>query len=535
MPRKTLVLVVASLTLLASIGGASAVAFGQAGVDPETGLGGLAQQTGGGLFGGEQLPDEVATFGGNPGWHVTVHDRAALENWANSSDQREILSYDAAHNTSVVAAPASHIGVGFINRLLGNGLHTRDYVQSTAVVQQVDIPEPPEHVSRETFDAPERGLLDQFRGPPYATEGIAFTEDATQSTLAEAQATINADTTGADGSGVTVAILDDGVTYDSTLYGSRVAAGYDFVADRNASAANGWQNVSSAGGHGSWVASAIAANATNDSYDGVAPQVQLAIGKVLSNNGGTSADIVDGLRWACGEEEADIVSMSLGSRVYNAPIDAAVQECVNNGTLVVVAAGNAAGTVPIGIASPADSLGKDPQQDGIITVAATNITQNASDAGVAHFSQRGPDPGAASTTFGATRGADPTVAAPGMEISAQTADGESTLSGTSMATPLVSGSAALLLEQYPNADVGEIEQHLAHGATPINGSGYHEVGAGMVNVEQALETQPDPDADYYDDQREARIDAAQARDRIYETLAADARGQWPSIQEAISG
>ncbi len=533
MQRKSLVLVVASLTVLASIGGASAAAFGSQGVDPDTDLGGLAQQTSGGLF-GDQLPDEVATFGGQPGWHVAVDDRSALENWANSSDDREILRYNAEHNTSVIRASPSDIGVGFVDRLLGNGLHARDYVQSIAAVQEVDTPEPPEPVSRESFEAPEQGFLAELRGPSYATEGIAFTEDANRSTLADARATINADATSADGSGVTVAVLDDGVTYDQSLYGDRVVDGYDFVADREATAANNWQNVSSANGHGDWVTGALAANASNDSYDGVAPDAELYVGKTLGANGGTSADIVDGLRWA-NEHNVDVVSMSLGSQVYNAAIDAAVQDLVDNGSVVVIAAGNSAGTIPVGIASPADSLGENPQQDGIITVAATNVTQNASDAGVAHFSQRGPDPGAVSTTFGATRGANPTVAAPGMEITAQTADGESTLSGTSMATPLVSGSAALLLEQHPDANVSEIEQRLAHGATPINGSGYHEVGAGMVNVEQALETQPDPDADYYADQREARIDAAQSRDTIYEWLAGDARGQWASVQEAIGG
>jgi len=227
--------------------------------------------------------------------------------------------------------------------------------------------------------------------------------------------------------------------------------------------------------------------------------------------------------------------MSLGSQMYNAAIDAAVQDLVDNGTVVVIAAGNSAGQIPVGIASPADSLGEDPQQDGIITVAATNVTANASDAGVAHFSQRGPDPGAASTTFGATRGANPTVAAPGMEITAPTADGKRTLSGTSMATPLVSGSAAVILNTYPDANVSEIEQRLAHGATPINGSGVHEVGAGMVDVMSALNTEPDQDADYYDDQREARIDAAQARDQFYQSLSGNAGGWSTTWREGIAG
>ena len=538
MQRTLLVLVVASLTVLASVGGASAAAFGDAGVDPETGLGGLAQDTGGGLLGGDELPDEVATFGGQPGWHVAVSDRAALEDWANSSDSREILSYDNSSNTAVIRAAPSDIGTGFVARALGSGLHARSYVDSIAVVQTVDAPEPPEPVSREQFEAPSTGFFDSLGvdvpfvgGSTFATSGIAMTEDANRSTLGEARDTINADVT-ADGSGVEVAVLDDGVTYDQSLYGDRVASGYDFVADRQATAANGWENVSSASGHGSWVASAIAANASNDSYDGVAPNATLHIGKTLGANGGTSADIVDGLRWA-NEKNVDIVSMSLGSQVYSAPIDAAVQDLVDNGTVVVIAAGNSAGTIPVGIASPADSIGENPQRDGIITVAATNTTANASDAGVAHFSQRGPDPGAA-TTFGATRGADPTVAAPGMEITARTADGSSTLSGTSMATPLVSGSAALLLDADPDANVTQIEQRLAQGATPIPSAGVHEVGAGMVDVDAALTAEVN-ETSYYADQREARTDAAVARDDIYETLSGDARGRWARLQEAIGG
>jgi len=429
----------------------------------------------------------------------------------------------------------SDIGTSFVDQALGNGLHARSYVDSIAAVQEVDSPEPPEPVSREAFQTPDRGFFAQFTGPSFETAGIAMTEDANRSTMGEARETIDADTTTANGSGVDIAVLDDGVTYDESLYDDRFEAGYDIVGDRPATANNSWENVSSAGGHGSWVAGAIAANASNDSYDGVAPGADLHVGKTLGENGGTSADIVDGLQWACGEQQVDIVSMSLGSQVYSAPIDAAVQDCADNGTLVVIAAGNSAQTILVGIASPADSLGSNPQEDGIVTVAATNQTANASDAGVAHFSQRGPDPGAKSTTYGATRGADPTVAAPGMEITAMTADGKSTLSGTSMATPLVSGSAAQILEQHPDATPAEVEQRLAHGATTINGSGVHEVGAGMVNVEWALDTEPDTDADYYEDQRDARTDAAAARDTIYESLAGDARGQWQSIQEAVAG
>ncbi len=537
MQRTHLTVLVATLVVIGTAGGASAASFSDAGVDDGTGLGGLAQDTGS-LFGND-LPEKVTTYDGRPGWHVTVTDRAALEDWAAASDQRAIISYDGDSNTSVIAAPPRDIGTGFLDRMLGHGLHARTYVESIAVVQHIDAPQSPEPETREQFEPPVTGVwgplgtsLPLVGGQHYPTAGIAFTENANRSTLGEARETINATGT-PTGDGVTVAILDDGVTNDS-LYGDRIVAGYDFVGDRPATSTNNWRNVSSASGHGSWVASAIAANPSNDSYSGVAPTAQLAIGKVLGDNGGTSADIVDGLDWACEEQNADVVSMSLGSQIYSAPIDAAVQDCVDSGTVVVVAAGNAAGTIPVGISSPADSLGEDPQSDGIITVAATNVTPNAGQASVAHFSQRGPDPGQPSTTFGATRGADPTVAAPGMEITAQTAEGESTLSGTSMATPLVSGAAASLLDANPGLTPGEIEQRIGQSATPMPNAGVHEVGAGMLNLQGALEAEASTE-NYYEDQAAARTPAAETRDATYEALAADARSWLHDTREEVGG
>lgn len=534
MQRTHLTVLVATLVVVGAVGGASAASFADAGVDPETGLGGLALETGN-VFNNE-LPDEVATFGGQPGWHVAVDDRAKLEEWAASSDSRKILSYDNDSNTSVIRASPSDIGTGFVDRMLGNGLHARDYVQSIAVVQQVDTPEQPDPVSRDQFEAPSTGFFDSLGvdvpfvgGPQFVADGIAFSEDANRSTLAEARETINAGGT-PNGGNVTVAVLDDGTTYSSSLYGNRVVAARDFIGDRNGTAANGYENVSSSSGHGSWVGSAIAANASNNSFDGVAPESNIAIGKVLGANGGTTADIVDGLDWACNEVEADVVSMSLGSQIYSAPLDAAVQDCADNGTLVVIAAGNSAQTIPVGISSPADTQGEDPQEDGIMVVAATNTTANASNASVAHFSQRGPDPGAAAEDITASRGADPSVAAPGMKLTAMTADGKSTLSGTSMATPLVSGAAAVVLDAHPSANASELEQRLGQGATPINGSGFHEVGAGMVNVQGAINTEPS-DKDYYADQKEARTPAAEARDETYASLGGDTGGFFDGITQ----
>jgi len=330
-----------------------------------------------------------------------------------------------------------------------------------------------------------------------------------------------------------VAVLDNTWTYDESLYQDRIGGAYDFVDDEPARANNSYRNVSHAGNHGDWTMSAVGADANNDSYDGIAPQSELFFGRVLGSDGGNTGDIVAGLEWACTEQNVDVVSLSLGSPMYSAALDDAVTNCAEQGTVVVIAGGNSAQTQPVGLGSPADSIGEEPQADGIITVAATNAS-NASTAGAAFFSQRGPDPGAANSDITATRGAEPTVAAPGMSVEVMTADGKLTLSGTSMSTPIVAGAAASIRSAYPQSSSADrIEQRIGQGAEPIPHAGTHEVGSGMLDVMQALNTEPGADADYYSDQREARTAAAETRDAAYETLAADVEARADSFWRSI--
>jgi subtilisin family serine protease len=280
--------------------------------------------------------------------------------------------------------------------------------------------------------------------------------------------------------------------------------------------------VSDGDGHGTWVAAAAAGNHANDSYDGMAPDASLVIGKVLADDGsGTTTDIVDALHWACEVQNADVVSMSLGGLAYSSTLAEAVEECAReHNTTIVIATGNAGITQPVGIASPADTRGDDAQSDGIIAVSATNVS-NASTAGPAYFAQGGVDPG---TDFsnGRTAGAMPTVTAPGTAITAPTPteDGSvaySTLSGTSMSTPIVSGAVALSMEGTGGQNGTVAEQRVAHSAAPVQHGGATEVGAGMVDVGALLQTPYEnvSDGSYYADQRDAQTDVATARDRAH--------------------
>jgi len=210
-------------------------------------------------------------------------------------------------------------------------------------------------------------------------------------------------------------------------------------------------------GHGTHVASIAAGDGTGTdnfapTYRGVAPGARLYGAKVLDANGsGSSDDVIAGIDWCAGQQGVDIISLSLGiagSSDGTDLVSQAVNAAVANGKVVVVAAGND-GAAPKTIGSPgAAALA--------ITVGAaaewshSTLPDGESDGiYLAPFSSRGP------TADGRVK---PDIAAPGHSIIAGYIDPSGTglygctndcyaaLSGTSMATPFVAGTVALMLE-----------------------------------------------------------------------------------------
>lgn len=271
---------------------------------------------------------------------------------------------------------------------------------------------------------------------------------------------------GAYGSGVKIAIVDTGICQHADFQ-NRIVGWKDYVNGRNYAYDDHY--------HGTHCAGIAAGNGST--YDGPAKSAYLMGVKVLNSYGsGSWSNIIAGVDWAV-NNGADVISMSLGGSVSQSsttdPMCAAVRNAWNAGVVVVVAAGNS-GSGFYTIASP----GNEP---AVITVGASDDrgTSSISDDIVASFSSRGPTP--------IDYWVKPDVVAPGVNITA--ADGRDcsgyyTISGTSMATPLVAGVCAQILGSYPSKTPSQIKTALMNTARDImnNVNERYIQGTGLIDA-----------------------------------------------------
>ncbi|MEV1067095.1 S8 family serine peptidase [Streptomyces sp. NPDC050263] len=286
---------------------------------------------------------------------------------------------------------------------------------------------------------------------------------------------------GYTGHGVKVAVLDTGIDTAHPDLAGRV------VAERNFSSAT---DTGDHFGHGTHVASTIAGSgaASGGSFKGVAPDVDLLNGKVLGDQGdGSYSGILAGMQWAV-DQGAKIVNMSLGGTdsAGTDPLEDAVNDLsAQHGTLFVVAAGNEGKNGDSTVGSPGSA-------DAALTVGAVDD----SDA-LASFSSTGPRLG--------DNAVKPDITAPGVHIVAARAagtamcqnscvqpgdgpvdDNYTSASGTSMATPHVAGSAALLADAHPDWSGEQFKGALMASARPSTDQGAFQQGAGRIDVAAAL-------------------------------------------------
>ena len=208
-------------------------------------------------------------------------------------------------------------------------------------------------------------------------------------------------------------------------------------------------------GHGTHVAGTIAAVDNTVGVVGVAPQASLLAAKVLNRQGsGYLSDVIAGIDY-CVQNGAKVVSMSLGSSSDVQALHNAVDAAYADGVLLVAAAGNDYGGA---VSYPA-------AYDSVVAVSATDSNNN-----LASFSNVGPEV---------------ELAAPGVSILSTYKDGGyATLSGTSMATPHVSGVAALAIQANPLMSNVEVRALLQNTADDLGAVGKDNLfGYGLVDAE----------------------------------------------------
>ncbi|MCP4084506.1 MAG: S8 family serine peptidase [Actinomycetia bacterium] len=287
---------------------------------------------------------------------------------------------------------------------------------------------------------------------------------------------------GTTGSGVVVAVIDSGVDATHPDLAGRVDAGWDFITDQP------WPAGSSVDGcgHGTHVAGTIAAGADNGSSStGLAPGVVIMPVRVLGGSScvGSMSDVEAGIIWAA-DHGADVINLSLGAPAGDraGALNAAVQHAVNNGAVVVAAAGNC------GYHRTRSTCPNTKEGQAAIPAAYQDVLSVAN-----------VDPHLVASEI-SNRDAHVDVVAPGVAIMGPwPAEGTARLSGTSMAGPHVAGLVALTVAADSSVPTGPsrstfIEDRVAAATIDLGVSGRDDTyGRGLVDAwSLVLPTRPAP-------------------------------------------
>jgi serine protease AprX len=323
---------------------------------------------------------------------------------------------------------------------------------------------------------------------------------------------------GLDGSGIGVAIVDSGVMASHDDLGARVDRFVDFTSAR----VDPYDDY----GHGTHVAGIVAGNGADSggARAGIAPNAHLTVLKALDADGhGRISDVIAALGYVVDhktELNLRVVNLSVAAGVYEScftdPLTLAARKVVDAGIVVVTAAGNngrgpQGHTQYGGITAPGNA-------PWVLTVGASS-TMGSVDRGddtIAAFSSRGPTavdesakPDLVSPGVGTESLSDPlgrlytTNAAALLPGTTQTGYlPYMSLSGTSMAAPVVTGTVALMLQANPALTPNAVKAILQFTAQTYAGYDPLTQGAGFLNADGAVslaawfaaQTTPYPDA-----------------------------------------
>ena len=271
---------------------------------------------------------------------------------------------------------------------------------------------------------------------------------------------------GYTGKGVTVALIDTGADRDHEALAGKIVAFKDFVNNQTASYDDN--------GHGTHCASLI----VGEKGMGVAPGAKLVVIKVMDREGACCnlSDALNALDWCLENKERygiRVVSFSVGGENSSKGMYLLNEYCnkmVEEGLVMCVAAGNS-GPAASSIAIPSDS-------ENVITVGAVDRSGT-----IFEFSSRGP------TAKGDIKPDLVTLGVDVVSALAASKNGKSSLNGTSMAAPQVSGAAAILLEARPDLAPSDVKRVLLKTADDLGPPGADNAyGYGALNLTGALQS-----------------------------------------------
>lgn len=396
------------------------------------------------------------------------------------------------------------------------------YVEPEYMLKRVDDIRP---AAAATFTTPNDPYYATYQWDYLTPSGANFFDSSLNANVANwGAANIQQAWSLADGTGVTIASLDTGVTNHPDLDLSLANAGYDFIStasvsgrSTNGRAAGGWdtgdwttanqcgsnQAAEDSSWHGTHVFGTAGGEITNNSTGmaGTSYNSRVVPVRVLGHCGGSNADIADAITWSSGgsvsgvpanANPAKVLSLSLGGSgtcPSNSVLGQAITGAVGRGATVVVAAGN----------SNANAANYSPAScAGAVVVAATGVTSTR-----AYYSNYGTivtiaAPGGGVYKGDASSGTQATTGFIWSTINAGTTTPTTAtyggMAGTSQATPHVAGIVALM--QSYRLSLGkalltpaQVTSLLKSTATTphVTPSGSKPIGAGIVNAYAAVQ------------------------------------------------
>ncbi len=290
---------------------------------------------------------------------------------------------------------------------------------------------------------------------------------------------------GVTGKGVDIAMIDSGVVPAPGLDGaSQVYVGPDYTPEAASSSTKGLDTY----GHGTHLAGIMVGNDPAGPFSGVAPDARLVSVKAAAHDGSTNlGELLLAMSWVVTHGHRDglnirVLNLSFGSELdvsYVAdPLAYAAEQAWKSGIVVVAAVGN--GNDILGVDAPA----ADPF---VVSVGATDMGKDPSvaDDSVPNWSRvgdstRAPDVVAPGTSLVSLRD-------PGSFVDQNHPEGLVGTdyfkgSGTSQATAVVSGAAALLIQQNPDLTPDQVKALLVGGATQVPSGSQLTEGAGQIDL-----------------------------------------------------